>query len=183
VLGDQLAAKKCYMAAIKSKVCLAQVQWVEVPDAPLLHDTDTSVAEKAVEDLIIVAADELNTDRTFLLGSILSSAKREAMTGFKKNIEVFAWTPYEMPRIDPDFICHSLNVDKSRRAIIQKPRRSATIHTNAVIEEVNRLLESGAIQEIQYPTWLANTVVVKNKNGRWRVCVNYTNLNDAYLKD
>lgn len=56
-------------------------------------------------------------------------------------------------------------------------------HTKAVPEEVTRLLEVDAITDVQYPTWLANTVVVKKKNGKWRVCVDYTNLNDACRKD
>ena len=36
-----------------------------------------------------------------------------------------------------------------------------------------------AIKEVFYPEWLANTVVVKKKSGKWRVCVDFTNLNKA----
>ena len=88
-----------------------------------------------------------------------------------------------MPGVDPTFISHKLNVFPSSRPIIQRPRKSALVHAEAVIEEVVRLLEAEAIQEIQYPTWLANTVVVKKKTGKWRVCVDYTHLNDACPKD
>ncbi|RZK27622.1 MAG: RNA-directed DNA polymerase, partial [Hymenobacter sp.] len=52
-----------------------------------------------------------------------------------------------------------------------------------VNEEVDRLLKSGLIREVKYPDWLANTVVVKKKNGKWRVCVDYTDLNKACPKD
>lgn len=41
----------------------------------------------------------------------------------------------------------------------------------------------GAIKEVFYPKWLANTVVVKNKNGKWQVCVDFTDLNKACPKD
>lgn len=41
----------------------------------------------------------------------------------------------------------------------------------------------GAIKEVFYPKWLANTVVVKKKSGKWRVCVDFTNLNSACPKD
>ena len=34
-----------------------------------------------------------------------------------------------------------------------------------------------------YPEWLANIVVVKKKNRKWRVCVDFTDLNKACLKD
>ena len=40
----------------------------------------------------------------------------------------------------------------------------------------------GAIKEVFYPEWLANTVVVKKKNGKWRVCVNFIDLNKARPK-
>jgi hypothetical protein len=52
-----------------------------------------------------------------------------------------------------------------------------------VMEEVGRLLVVDAIWPVQYPTWLSNTVVVKKKNGKWRVCVDFTDLNKAYPKD
>ena len=44
-------------------------------------------------------------------------------------------------------------------------------------------MKIGAIREVLYPQWLSNTVVVKKKNGKWRVCVDFTNLNKAYPKD
>ena len=50
-------------------------------------------------------------------------------------------------------------------------------------EEMEKLLEAGLIREVEYPEWLANVVVVPKKGGKWRVCVGYTNLNDACPKD
>ena len=46
-----------------------------------------------------------------------------------------------------------------------------------------KLKRAGAIKEVFYPEWLANTVVVKKKSGKWRVCVDFTNLNKACPKD
>ena len=46
-----------------------------------------------------------------------------------------------------------------------------------------KLKQAGAIKEIFYPQWLANTVVVKKKTGKWRVCVDFTDLNKACPKD
>ena len=48
---------------------------------------------------------------------------------------------------------------------------------------MNKLKQVGAIKEVFYPEWLANTVVVKKKNGKWRVCVDFTDLNKACPKD
>ena len=49
--------------------------------------------------------------------------------------------------------------------------------------EVGRLLEVKFIKEIQYLEWLSNVVIVLKENYKWHVCVDYTNLNDACLKD
>jgi hypothetical protein len=53
----------------------------------------------------------------------------------------------------------------------------------AVKAEVQRLLDANVIREVKYPTWLANTVLVKKKNGKWRMCIDFIDLNKACLKD
>ena len=85
--------------------------------------------------------------------------------------------------MDPDFIYHHLNVNSAVLPRKQPPRRSSKKHSDAVKEEVNKLKQAGAIKEVVYPDWLANTVVVKKKNGKWRVCVDFTDLNKACPKD
>ena len=50
-------------------------------------------------------------------------------------------------------------------------------------KEVTKFKQAGAIKEVFYPEWLANTVVVKKKSGKWRVCVDFSDLNKAYHKD
>ena len=57
------------------------------------------------------------------------------------------------------------------------------MHAEAVQKEVERLLQVGVIRELHYPTWLSNTMVVKKKNWKWRVCVDFTSLNQACPKD
>ena len=52
-----------------------------------------------------------------------------------------------------------------------------------VREETQKLLSADHIREIQYPEWLANVVLVKKANGKWRMCVDFTDLNKACLKD
>ena len=85
--------------------------------------------------------------------------------------------------MDPEFIVHKLNVDPLHPSKKQKPRRSAKEHADAVRQEVKRLKEAGPIKEIFFLEWLANTVVVRKKNGKWRVCVDFTDLNRACPKD
>jgi hypothetical protein len=49
--------------------------------------------------------------------------------------------------------------------------------------EVQRLLDVGFIREVHYPSWLANVVMVKKKNGKLRICIDFTNLNKCCMKD
>ena len=59
----------------------------------------------------------------------------------------------------------------------------AKVHAEAVRSEVQRPREAGAIREAFFPEWLANTVVVKKKNGKWRVYIDFTDLNRACPKN
>ena len=63
----------------------------------------------------------------------------------KANIEVFTWTPYEMPGIDLNFIKHELNILPDARPVKQIGRRSVIEHVDAVIGEVEKLKKASAI--------------------------------------
>jgi hypothetical protein len=45
------------------------------------------------------------------------------------------------------------------------------------------LIDTSFIREVTYSQWLANVVMVKKKNGKWRMCTDFTNLNKCYPKD
>ena len=123
-------------------------------------------------------------DRYFQIGTSMEDEDRVGVLLFLiQNIDVFDWNLYEVPGVDTEFIVHRLNVDPSFPPKKQKPRRSAKEHVKAIKMEVNRLKEARAIKEVFFPEWLANTVVVRKKNGKLRVCVDFTDLNRACLKD
>ena len=106
-------------------------------------------------------------DRSFLIGASVKDKKRVEMSLFlMQNVDVFAWSPYEVPRVDFEFIVHKLNVDPLYPLKKQKPRRSAKEYVEAIRQEVKRLKETGAIKEIFFLEWLANIVVIKKKNGK-----------------
>ena len=96
---------------------------------------------------------------------------------------MFAWDAYDAPGVDPSLICHHLNVNPSSTPKKQPPRRPSKEHASAIRDEVAKLKRAGAIKEVFYPEWLANTVVVRKKTGKWRVCVDFTDLNKACPKD
>jgi hypothetical protein len=53
----------------------------------------------------------------------------------------------------------------------------------AVKSEVQMLLDATVIREVMYPKWLANTVPVKKKYGKWRMCIDFIDLNKATPKE
>ena len=76
-----------------------------------------------------------------------------------------------------------MNVNPKVTPKKQLPQRSSKEHVEAVKDEVHKLKQVRAIKEVFYPKWLANTVVVRKKSGKWKVCVDFINLNKAYPKD
>ena len=80
---------------------------------------------------------------------------------------MFAWNAYEALGVDLSFICHHLNVNPSVTPKKQPHRCLSKDHFDAVKDEVKNLKQAGAIKEVFYPEWLANTMVVKKKNGKW----------------
>lgn len=98
------------------------------------------------------------------------------------NVDVFVWSTYDSLGVYPAFICHWLNVNPKAVPRKQPPRHSSNEHAEAVREKVNKLEQVGVIKELFYPEWLANTIVVKKNNEKWRVCVDFMDLNKAYPK-
>lgn len=81
--------------------------------------------------------------------------------------------------MDSDFICHYLNVNPSVIPRKLSPWRSSKEHSDAVKDEMLKLKRARIINEVFYPKWLANTVVMKKKSGKWQVCVDFTDLYKA----
>ena len=88
-----------------------------------------------------------------------------------------------MPGIDPLIIIHRLNVSPSFSPIRPKKRVFAQKQDKAIAEEVRKLLKADLIREVYYPDWLANVAMVKKANGKWRMCIDFTDLNKACPKD
>ncbi|XP_028058878.1 uncharacterized protein LOC114262711 [Camellia sinensis] len=184
ISGTHVASKHCFMAVLKAKQLCNRVQTVKVAEQPVLEDVGGAPEEKIVEDLEKVLVKEDDPEKYCLIGTSLGvDEKLQLLELLKENMEVFTWSAYDTPGLDPEFACHKLNINPSARPIVQKNQRSSVEHTEALIAEVEKLLASGAIREVQYPQWLSNTVVVKKKNEKWRVCVEFTCLNKGCPKD
>jgi hypothetical protein len=100
----------------------------------------------------------------------------------RANADIFVWSPSDMPSIPREVAEHSLDILPHSRAVQQRLRRFDEERRRAIGAELRKLLEAGFIKEVFHPTCLANPVLVKKKNGKWRMCVDYTNLNKACPK-
>ena len=107
----------------------------------------------------------------------------ELITCLKKNLHTFSWAAEDMSGIDINITCHELNIDQTFKQVKHKRCKLGPERASAVNDEVEKLLKVGSITEVRYPDWLANPVVVKKKNGKWRVCIDFTDLNKACPKD
>ena len=118
------------------------------------------------------------------IGSKLTKDIRSLLIHFlKQNTEVFAWKQKDMGGIDPAIITHRLNVSPFFKPVKKKRRRFTPKRQKAINEEVGKLLQADAIREVEYPEWLANVVLVKKANRKWRLCIDFTDINRACPKD
>ena len=165
--GDQVAARECYVAMLE----------MEDQQQTLCIGEQRTIAEP-VEELEEVMLDESRPGRTTRMGTLASPMVRQDLANFlRRNQDIFAWSHEDMPRIDLSVIVHRLNVNPDSSPVRQKKRVIAQERDKAVAEEVRKLLEAGFIQEVYYPDWLANVVMLRKNSGKWRMCVDFTDLN------
>lgn len=81
-----------------------------------------------------------NEDRYFHVGARFPPMEKVELLDFlKSNVDIFAWSAYDAPGIDPGFMCHQLNVNPGAVPRRQPPRCSSKEHDEIVKEEVNKL--------------------------------------------
>ena len=172
VKGDQVLAKECYQAVLAAKKKKNHTWMIEEKD------------EDKMEVLEVIELVEGQVTKMTRIGTTLSPEMRAKLVQFlKENLDVFAWSHEDMPGMAPEIIQHKLNVNPDRKPVQQRRRVFTPERDQVVTNEVTKLLAAGFIREMHYPEWLANVVLVKKANGKWRMCVNFTDLNKACPKD
>jgi len=106
------------------------------------------------------------------------------LIGFlRENRDIFTWKPSNMPSVLRELDEHKLNADPKVRPVKQSLWPFNDERHRAISKEVHRLLAAGFIRPIKYSKWLASPVLVLKKNNTWRMCIDYTNLNNAFPKE
>jgi hypothetical protein len=88
-----------------------------------------------------------------------------------------------MPRVPRELIEHELHLDLIAKPIKQRLHHFTQDKKDVIKRVIARLLDVSFIKEVYHPDWLANPILVPKRNKDWRMCVDYTNLNEACKKD
>ena len=177
VRGDQWVARECYTGSMKQRA----VDNVNMDELDIRDEVPTR--PEPTEVLEPVSLDD-DPEHLAYIGSKLAEDLKNLLTQFlRQNRDVFAWKQADMGGIDPTVITHRLNTSPSFKSIKKKRRSFAPERQKAINEEVSKLLQAGVIREVEYPEWLENVVLVKKANCKWRLYIDFTDINKACPKD
>ena len=172
VRGDQRVARECYTASMKQRA----VDNVNVDELDMRDEVLTR--PEPSEELELVQLDD-DPEHLAYIGTKLTGDLKILLTQFlRHNRDVFAWKQSDMGGIDPAVITHRLNTSPSFKPVSFAPERQKAIN-----EEVGKLFQARAIREVEYLEWLANVVLVKKANRKWRLCIDFIDINKACPKD
>lgn len=101
----------------------------------------------------------------------------------KSNFDVMAYSLTEMKGVSKGVIEYKLNVRRDAKPVKQPKRNFALERQEVIKEEVNKLLDAKFISEVMYLDWLTNVMLVKKANDKWRVCIDFVDLNKSCPKD
>ena len=138
---------------------------------------------QACEETKRVPLDPLVPDKQVIIGTGLSQEEEDKLMEFlRSNKDVFAWSSNDLGGVSRDIIEHKLDIDPKVRPKKQKLGKLAEDRVQAAKAEVQRLLDAKVIREVQFTTWLANIVMVRKKNEKCRMCIDFTYLNKSMPK-
>eukprot|EP00253_Pinus_taeda_P002632 PITA_02632 len=127
---------------------------------------------------------EIFPGKTLNINKNLETSKQEKLTKIlQKHSTAFAWEYTDMKGIDPKTCIHHIYIEENSRPIRQLQRRMNPNLREIVKEELQKLLNVNFIYPILDSQWVSPLVIVPKKNGKWRVFIDYRELNKATLKD
>ncbi|XP_073152557.1 uncharacterized protein [Henckelia pumila] len=184
VEGDQIIARKCYVEEVRIEQKVVRTDNVGRPGLSMMEKVnlieDTSVTtEEEIEEIMISPPSGV----VKIAHTLETRLKQPLLECLEKNKDVFAWLVSDLTGVHREVAEHKLNIIKSYRPIIQKKRHFGPEKDAVIKEQVDELLRAGHIEEIYFPTWLSNIVLVPKSSGKWRMCVDFRDLNKACPKD
>ncbi|XP_075512782.1 uncharacterized protein LOC142548372 [Primulina tabacum] len=158
--GDQPSSRKCYVEAVRGDQPSSRKCYVEAVRVD--HSKARKERKKA-------RTDEIG-------GRVVEKREVHFVAEEKQDIE-------ELTGISPLISEHQLYILPRSHPVKQKKRNFGLEKDKVIDEHVRDLLKAGHIREIQFLTWLSNVVLVPKSTGKWRMCVDFRDLNKACPKD
>jgi len=149
----------------------------ELEEDPLkdTHDQTTPVTSVANSKIV-----EIEPGKTLNINANLTPQQEMNLIHLlRKYKEEFAWDYPDMKGIDPQLCTHHIYIEKDARLVRQPQRRLNPHLKDAVKAKLQKLLDVNFICPISDSKWVSSLVVVPKRNGKWRICVDYRELNKA----
>nr|KYP33134.1 Retrovirus-related Pol polyprotein from transposon opus [Cajanus cajan] len=185
-------AQQCYEESLKVAPLDEQCKHNLTPAAPTDHREVTDLDPRSdaqdehpspVDELDDLQIGKFPRQTTKISKRLTRELRQQLEAEILRNTDLFAWSSADMPGISADLICHKLAIHKEAKPVAQRKRKVGGERREVIVTETQKLLNAGFIREVRYTTWLANVVLVKKNSGKWRMCVDYTDLNKACPKD
>eukprot|EP00253_Pinus_taeda_P033640 PITA_33640 len=142
-----------------------------------LPQTSTAISPKSITV-------EIKPSKTLNINLNLTDVETQQLTKLLcENKEAFSWDYTNMKGISPELCTHRIYIKEGCQPICQPQRRMNPNLREIVKEELQKLLNAEFIYPIFDSKWVSPLVIIPNKNGKWRVCVDYRALNKATQKD
>ncbi|KAJ3704029.1 hypothetical protein LUZ61_007734 [Rhynchospora tenuis] len=172
--GEQQLSRECYQVALGNHVA-------QIEKEAMIKRTKPPGSGGPVEEVEEV---ELGPGIVTKIGTTLNLEDRELVkTCLKRNADVFVEEGGKMPGIRRNVAEHRIKLFPNYKPVHQRKRKFGNDRKKIIEDEVKKLLEAGFIREVTCPEWLANPVVVPKPNNKWRMCIDFTDLNKACPKD
>nr|GEW30603.1 reverse transcriptase domain-containing protein [Tanacetum cinerariifolium] len=152
------------------------------------------------EHLEYVFLEEPSIFLVIISSQVSEQNKNKLASILKRHKQAFAWKATDIPSIYPSFYKHKIQLLEDKKLVVQKQRRLKT-NMQEVVKKKLKLLDTGIIYLIADSHWVSHIhcvpkkggiTVVKNKKVElvptrtftgWRVCIDYSKLNEATSKD
>jgi hypothetical protein len=109
--------------------------------------------------------------------------KTQVIEMLQRQFDAFAWDYVDMKGIHPDTCTHHIYTNHQIKIVIQPQRRMNPTLKDIVKEELQKLLQANLIYPISDSEWVSPLVIVPKKMGKWRICVEFRELNKATHRD
>ncbi|XP_027182068.1 uncharacterized protein LOC113780468 [Coffea eugenioides] len=136
----------------------------DADDAPPELEQGVKNTVDALKEINLGTSDDLRP--IYVSSCMTPEEEKEYVDLLLEFRDVFAWDYSEMPGLDSKIAVHNLSVKRGTKPVKQAQRRFRLELIPLIENEINRLIETGFIREVKYPTWISSIVPVRKKNGQ-----------------